>query len=63
MKIVRRDFSENGKIFISKKLNKNFSEREKLLEKYNKIFLGRFKEIKKIYGETLSNFKHNLSYY
>lgn len=60
MTLLRNDFSDNDKVYLSKKLNKNFSHRERLCKKYHNIFKENYKRIKKLYGNYQEKYRKKL---
>ena len=48
MTVLRNDMSEINKVHLSKRLNENFSHRERLCKKYQIIFKENYKRIKKL---------------
>jgi hypothetical protein len=48
MKIIKHEFTSDDMVFLCKKLNKNFSQRERLFKKYQQIFQASYERIKSL---------------
>jgi hypothetical protein len=55
--LVNNDFNYPSKVFLSIKLNKNFSQRERLYDKYERVFKDEKERINSIYKFVEEKYK------